>query len=682
MPSESAAIANDANPVSLAAAWIDGIRPKRTEHLSTAKAAVVAITATLRADPELRALFRTTLLGILAAYRQVPLLSDTGVLPNTGFFTECFRRITETILPGTNDRLTLRDVLSEIFHRGSDAAWIAAVGADTLADLFAALSFEEHDAESLRKVMTHTVVQTLESLRVISYRISALGLEEEMLRLEPSLEKFASPFLSQNTEALAYLEAYDLWFADGSRLEHDEKHWMVMLHQCRGVAANIRKRAARSGTSFSLTFLLVRLEQNIARAEALLGILSDYRDFRGTPEVTGKILPRIAALTVELIRAECRKNELGEYLRENARLMSLRITENAGRTGEHYITATRPEYFDMLRAGLGAGFIIAFMALLKIFLTAPGMPPVNRIIVYGLDYGLGFVLIHMLHFTVATKQPAMTANAIAAALTPGRTTTRELETLIVTIRRTARSQFAGIAGNLLLVIPTSILLVVAMHGLLGFDPITPEKADYLLHASHPWRTGTVFYAALAGVFLFLAGIVTGYFDNLGAYNRIRDRMKQAKWLIRLLGKKRTDQAADYIGEHLGALVGNFSFGFMLAGGWGVGMLFGLPVDIRHITFSSANVAFALTARDFHVAPGIWIPSVLGVALIGVINLAVSFSLALVVAMRSRGVTLDVTKLLRLLAREFLKRPHAFFLPPKDKSKAPETPAPAITSDGV
>lgn len=682
MISDSAPIAEDAaNPVGLAAAWIDGIRPKRTEHISTAKAEIVAMTTSLEASPELRALFRVTLLGVLGTHRQVPLFSDTGVLPNTGFFTECFRRITETILPGTNDRLTLRDVFSEIFHRGDDAVWVGAVGADTVTALFKALRFEEHDPAELHRAMAHTLTQVLESLRVISYRISSLGLEEEMLRLEPALEKFASPFLAQNTEALAYLEAYDRWFADASSPKHDERHWLVLLDQCRGVAANIRKRAARSGTSFSLTFLLVRLEQNIARARALLEILSDYQDHRGTPEASEKILPRIATLTVELIRAECRKNELGEYLRQNARLMSLRITENAGRTGEHYITATRPEYFEMLRAGLGAGFIIAFMALLKIFLTAPGMPPVNQIIVYGLDYGLGFVLIHMLHYTVATKQPAMTANAIAAALTPGRTTTRELETLIVTIRRTARSQFAGIAGNLLLVIPTSILLILGMHGLFGFDPITPEKADYLLHASHPWRTGTVFYAALAGVFLFLAGIVTGYFDNLCAYNRIPDRMKHAKWLVRLLGKKRAYQAADYIGEHLGALVGNFSFGFMLAGGWGVGMLFGLPVDIRHITFSSANVAFALTARDFHVAPGIWIPAVLGVVLIGAINLAVSFSLALVVAMRSRGVTLDVTKLLRLLAGEFLKRPLAFFLPPKDKA-APPVPEQSITSGGV
>ena len=44
----------------------------------------------------------------------------------------------------------------------------------------------------------------------------------------------------------------------------------------------------------------------------------------------------------------------------------------------------------------------------------------------SLNYGLGFVLIHLLHFTVATKQPAMTANAIAASMGDSRGKARDL----------------------------------------------------------------------------------------------------------------------------------------------------------------------------------------------------------------------------------------------------------------
>lgn len=660
----------DENPVELAAGLVDRIRSRQLESPEAARQGILEIARKLDNDAALRDTFRRALLGIIGDRRQVSFYSDTGVLPNTGFFTECFRRVAETILPGTNDRVTLRDVFSEIFDRPADAVWVGHVGTEAWTEFLTALRFDEDpaEAETLRTVMRHSLTQMQEALRVISYRISSIGLEDEMLRIEPTLEKFASPFLAQNVETLAYLDAYDRRLVDAAATVIDEKHLMVLLLQCRSVASGIRRRAGRSGTSFYLTFLLVRLDQNIARAESLIDLLATCQAKRGDSDLLPALLPRVATLTTELVRAECRKNDLGEYFRQTLRLMSLRITENASHTGEHYITSSRSEYFDMLRAGLGAGFIIAFMALLKIFLGAGEMAPVPRIVIYGLDYGLGFVLIHMLHFTVATKQPAMTANALAAAIGTGKNKAQDLATLVTLVRRTARSQFAAIAGNLLLVIPTSILLVLLLRAAFGSTTISTEKADYLLHSSHPWHTATIFYAAVAGALLFLAGLVAGYFDNLCAYNRIPDRMLHAKWLVRLLGRDRLLSVARYVEDNLGALVGNFVFGFMLAGGWGLGVLLGLPIDIRHITFSSANAAFAVTAENFTTAPGIWIPAFVGVALIGAINLAVSFTLALVVALRSRGATLDAPALLGALARDFRTQPLAYFFPPKVPAK--------------
>ena len=308
------------------------------------------------------------------------------------------------------------------------------------------------------------------------------------------------------------------------------------------------------------------------------------------------------------------------------------------------------------------------MGLLKVLFSLCGLAPVNRIIAYGLNYGLGFVVIHMLHYTVATKQPAMTANAIAASLADGRGRKRDIEELAGLIVRTARSQFAAIAGNVLLVVPTSILIVLAVKGVTGVSPISAEKAAHMLEDVHLWKSGSVIYAAIAGVCLFLSGLVAGYFDNLCAYNRIPVRLTHAKWLNRLLTPSGVSSVAGYVERNLGALAGNFFFGLMLAGVWGAGFLFGLPLDIRHITFSAANTAFAVAQQGFSTPPGVWIPAVAGVALIGFINLAVSFSLALFVALRSRGVTLDLPRLLRVLSRRFLAGPAAFFMPPKETKR--------------
>jgi site-specific recombinase len=99
----------------------------------------------------------------------------------------------------------------------------------------------------------------------------------------------------------------------------------------------------------------------------------------------------------------------------------------------------------------------------------------------------------------------------------------------------------------------------------------------------------------------------------------------------------------------------------------VGELLGLPLDIRHVAFASANFAYGLVGLQFAVVPAVVIVSVAGVLLIGLTNLVVSFSLALKVALRSRGITPEQTVGLwgRVLQR-FLARPRDFFWPPVEE----------------
>lgn len=644
---------------------IDRIRPRRGSEPGSARRSLRAIIEALNQSPERRHAFRMGVITLLGSSRQVSFYSDTGIFPNTGFFTESFRRLAEIVLTDAPNPAVLRDLVSMIFHRADDAAWVREVGLETWHDLLVAMRFEEEPAgPEFLGPLRRTVAQMLEALRVISYRLSSLGLEEEVLRIDSSLEKFESPFLAQNVEMLKWIDAYDRWFADPSREKYDEKQLLVLLAQCEAVVDRVRSRASRSGTSFSLTFLLIRIGQNIDRCRMLTELLGTIQDGVGKPERDPQLLPRAAILATTLIRAECRKNDLGDYLRRMTRLMSLRITENAGRKGGHYITESRREYFELFRAGLGAGFIIAFMAILKILFSMVGFAPVNQILVYGLNYGLGFVIIHMMHYTVATKQPAMTANAIAAAIGEGRGSDRDMESLATIISRTVRSQLAAIAGNVLLVVPTAILIVAAFKACTGLPAFSPEKADHLLHDVHAWKSGSIVFAAFAGVCLFLSGLVAGFFDNYCAYNRIPVRIMHTRWLVSLIGPKRTHRLARYLEKESGALAGNFLFGMMLAGVWGVGFLFGLPLDIRHITFSAAFTAFAVAEQGFHTPPSVWIPAVIGVGLIGAINLGVSFGLALFVALRSRGAVLDWPKLVKALARHFRNNPGEFFLPPK------------------
>ena len=62
-------------------------------------------------------------------------------------------------------------------------------------------------------------------------------------------------------------------------------------------------------------------------------------------------------------------------------------------------------------------------------------------------------------------------------------------------------------------------------------------------------------AAVAGVGLFLSGLVSGYFDNQARYHQLASRIAAAPGLVRL-GKKRATRFADYIDAHYGAILGN------------------------------------------------------------------------------------------------------------------------------
>lgn len=644
------------NPQASLVELVDRLRPRRGDDGAAATHAIRALIHLLQQQAAFREGLAEALVKLLAQTRHLSLYVATGIFPPTGFFSETARRIGCTVLPEVIDPGQLKDVLGLIFHRPDDDVWVEAVDDGLWRELLATLF--PAGAPTPGPGWPGAVGQMLDALRVLSYHVSSIGLDPELVRVLASLEDYDSPFLAQNVEMLAYLERYPRDGAGEAAPVEDDRHLRVLLLQCQDVMVRIRRRASQQGTSLSLTFKMERLEQNLDRMDRLLGLLERVRLGQQAP------MEGVVGLFKHLVKGECRKNHLGAYLQRNIELLSLRVTENAGRAGEHYITDTRGEYFALVRSAMGAGVIIAVMAGLKLVIGKLGLAPLNEALAVSLNYGLGFVLIHLLHFTVATKQPAMTANAIAASIDEAGGKARDLHRLVDLIVRTIRSQVGAIFGNVVVAVPVAMLIALAVHFLAGAHYLAPAKADALLAAVHPW-SGALIYAGIAGVCLFLSGLVAGYFDNLAAYDRIPERLLQVRWARRVLGEVRLQGVARYVGDNLGALAGNLLFGFMLGGVSALGMLFGLPLDIRHIAFASAHVGYALASLDFALA---WQPvalAALGVGLIGVANLLVSFSLALMVAMRARQVSFAQGRaLFRQVLGRLLRRPGAFLWPPR------------------
>lgn len=645
--------------IAFLSALIEVIRPKSASDIEEATHSIQALCFTLSQCQEYATLLRHAILSIIQEKKSVSLFADSGIQTNHGFFAELFRRVSHRILPDVVDEQYLKDVFGLLFNRTSDSEWVTGVEDQVWADLFATLQFHQADITLKAKAKK----QLIDAIQVLSYRLSASGLESDLIKHHEDLEDYASPFITQNVELLKFL-------SDSNITQTDINHIHVMLDQCQMVTEKVRKSCEYTGTSIQLTALTQRIHQQITRLRLLFNILTDVvgmQQMSVQPSASAtNFANKVVPIFKSLVEAECEKNSISTHWRQNMELMALRVTENAGRTGEHYIAENRNQYFALLRSAMGAGLIITCMAIIKIFITSAHLPALTETILISFNYGLGFVIIHILHFTVATKQPAMTAATIASSIGENGSKIKSLDKLVKIVSQTTSSQTSAVLGNVMVIIPCAILVDLAVQYLTGHHFITADKAQTLLKSNDPFQSGSVFYGAVAGVCLFLAGLIAGFHDNLSAFNKIPERINALPWLKRLLGERRLQGISDYIKDNLGALAGNFYFGCLLGVTSGLGVMLGLPLDIRHVTFVSAFSSFSIAALDYDVSNYVWIAALLGIVFVATANLLTSFFLALYVAMKSRKVRFEQWRIFtKTLLSRLNRHPDEFFFPPKE-----------------
>lgn len=682
---------------------VDSLRPKHRDDTQSAARQVQALCQHLREHRDIAAQFRQYLLGLLASRSHTSLYTDTGVLSNEGFFSELFTRIAYRLLPPAVGDVFLADVLDEIFYLRTDYRWIRSVPDQDWLALFDVIAEAvpsdrpQYQGQHQEPNTNQTPYQPpialqgiLDAIRTLSYRISAIGMEPRLARIHNEIEKFESPFLMQSIEINQYLDGYAKLLQGDMTQSEDASHCLVMLDQCDTIISKIRKNAVHHGTSVSLTYLLVALSENMERLRKLL-FLTDIKRQLPIPEKAEKTensshlaaptqdeqqieairhTHRLAALALalELIEAHNNRYAVRELFSKNIDLLARNVTENASRTGEHYIAESRPVYANMFFSSAGAGMVVGVMALFKILASYLRAAPLIEAFLFSLNYSFGFMLIHVLHFTVATKQPAMTAAHIAAGLHSKNQQQLDLDSVVELTVKVVRTQFVAVLGNLVTAMPVALLIALVARAYRGEHLVSVEKARHLLHDIDPFSSLSLFYAMIAGVCLFLAGLISGYYDNQALYTRMANRVMQLRRLGKIIGHKRLQKLGNYLENNLGGLMGNFYFGILLGCMATLGDLLGLPIDIRHVTFSAANFVTALVGLDFQLDWREVLTGFLGLVGIGAVNLLVSFSLALWVALRARGARFQQGfMLLRLLIKRFLRQPCDFFIFPSNRN---------------
>ena len=635
---------------------INRVRPQNVNNTEEIRQNLQALIQALLITPSAAIDLQCYLLRLINHYKQTSLYADSGILSLDGFWNQLGQRLGAHILPLLRDETDLRDLIGKIFHQSSDQQWLESIDDELWRQLFKLLN----NGYGFATEKTAIKNELLKAITVLSYRISGIGLYPEFINAQPELSEYESPFLVQNREIIEFIEAYKKQHRSigdiAVFIPSDADQALVILEQCRDVVLKIRRATKRIGVSLSLTYLLALLEQCLERVEILLNLLVEDDDL---------LYNSIGELLTDVVHAHYTETSVRELMRTNSELIALQVTENASKTGENYVSTDKKSFFGMYKAAAGAGVIIAIMATLKILTARLVLAPFLHAFLYSMNYSLGFMLIHVLHFTVATKQPAMTAAALASTVqrSKGSKTAQiaELAALIISIIRT---QFIAILGNISIAIPTAALITWLWQIGLQEPLLTHAKATTLLHSLNPFTSLAIPHAAIAGVCLFLSGLLAGYFDNMAVYRKVGPRLKAHPFLKKQLGQAKLDTFSKYIERNLGALAGNFIFGIMLGSMGTIGFILGLPLDIRHIAFASANFIQGLMSINGTPEIGLIIVSFLGVLLIGLTNLFVSFTLTIIVALRARQVRFEQWKpLAKLVFTHFTTRPIDFFWPP-------------------
>ena len=635
---------------------VERIRPEDSRNTEEIETKFNAFIRALLLTPNAVLTLQSFTLRVINRYKQASLFSDTGILSLDGFWNQLNQRIGAHILPVIPDHLQLQELFRKIFYLRTDKYWLDYFDEADWQRLFAVVN----QGHSNQVEKTRIKDQIIKALTILSYRVSGIGLHPEFINAQPELMEYESPFLVQNREIIEFIQEckkrYNTVELVDAITPPDASQALVMLEQCHDVVAKIRRSTKRIGVSVSLTYMLALLEQCLERIEILLNMVLDDDDLR---------YQSIGLFIADITEAIYSERSVRALLTTNSELLALQVTENASKTGEHYVSTDKQGFLAMYKSAAGAGIIIAFMASLKVLMARVTMAPLMQAFSYSMNYSLGFMLIHVLHFTVATKQPAMTAAALASTVQQrkGSKTAQiaELAALIVNIIRT---QFVAILGNISIALPVAALIALMWEFALHEPLMTHAKAAKTLYDLNPFTSLAIPHAAVAGVCLFLSGLLAGYFDNMAVYRKVGPRLRAHVRLSQLMGQERLHRFADYIERNLGALAGNFIFGVMLGSMGTIGFLLGFPLDIRHIAFASANFIQGLiniNGPDI----GLIIISFLGVLLIGLTNLFVSFSLTIIVALRARRVRFEQWKpLAKLVMTHFLTRPSEFFWPPK------------------
>ena len=595
--------------------------------------------------------YRVPVAAVLARFwtemDSAALFADFGFSPRANFFGELGQRLKLKLLPRTPATTDLSDLFSLLFPDDDDALWLEAIDPATLSRLLALLvsDAQTHDRR--------WITPLLDAIEFLASAVRAAGFSSA-LRQRMSAELLAEgPFRQLAWVAERIRELALAPVVDEPTLLREAQYLRALLDTCRQCADSVHDHLEDHGVSINVVFDVDQLRLRTYRIEQLLNCV-----------LSREPASEVTRLLAALVRTATERRSIRALFARHYSLLARKVAERSAETGAHYITRDRAAYRHMLRAAAGGGAVIAGTTFVKFLLLALGLSAFWGGFWAGVNYAVSFVIVHVLHWTVATKQPAMTAPALAEKLNDVADDSA-VERFVDEVAHLLRSQVAGIVGNLAAVTPLVLLVQWGWQVLFGAPLVHGHDAEHVFDAI-TLLGPTALFAAFTGVLLFASSLIAGWVENWFVWHRLDSAIAWNPRIVSRLGAARAQRWAVYWRANISGYASNISLGLMLGLVPAVALFFGLPIEVRHVTLSTGQLAAAAAAEGLAVlGTSVFWWCVAGIAVTGVLNLSVSFFLAFKVALRSRGIRLaDRSRIRQAIFKRLRSRPGSFVLPPK------------------
>jgi site-specific recombinase len=609
-------------------------------------------TSILEASSEVLSRYRASIGLILRETDGLTFFAISGLPSDRGLLAETRERLSRILLPSPREDTDLSKLFVRMFPSNKEIDRFFNTPAEHF-ERIVSLAAPPEDSDAWPPVME----TMMDALCLLAARIQGLGLSEDLRTRSRTGAVQQSPFYRLTRSADSLVSA--LKTRDSVALA--DKGFKQTVEDCGVELQSIVVNLESNGMNMDVVYVIDVIRQNLSRIAALHGVL-----------VSGSGLPKIVAVQkflTNVVRGRLADRSFRALAHNNVRLLARKITEWAGKTGEHYITTDRSDYWHMWMAAMGGGLLTVGTAAIKMVVTHSGWPPFVEGFLSSLNYSISFILLQVFGLVLATKQPSMTGAALAHIVRDCKGASRSDE-LVAYVARICRSQLAAALGNVFAVCLGALSFSYAWRAVRGAPFIPQETAQHTVESLNPFHSGTIIFAALTGIILWLSSLAGGWIENWTVDNRLPQAIAEHR-LGGMLKRQTLIRISDVFTRNISGWCTSIALGFMLGMTPPLAGFFGAPIDVRHVTLSTGTVALSsasLGRESLDRGDLYW--AALGIACTFVLNLSVSFYFALMLALRAQDVSReDHLDILRTLLKRFVQSPREFFYPPSSEAGA-------------